>query len=238
MSKLIIIIILIGLSVVFSYFLALPQYNNLAELRSHVLDTQEELRNREEYISRLRGLSDGLRDHQPAVDKINYAFPEKADVPEVLVFLEQTASTNGLIIEEINVSAKSKSASASTVSSKIREKELTVSLLGKVESLTSFLAEVERSARLLEIDSLSFEYLEGELDAAQEIFSFEVIFNVHSWSNELAKEKEEPSLPVLEPREISIDFDFLSSLGLEELKTPEQILLPEGIGRENPFVPY
>ncbi len=238
MSKLIIIIILIGLSAVFSYFLGLPQYNDLMALKSQVLDKQEELYNKEEYISQLRGFSDELKNHQKAVDKINYAFPEKADVPEVLVFLEQTASTNGLVIEEINVSSKAKISSALLISSKIKEKELNISFSGNIESLISFLAEVEQSARLLQIGSLSFEHIENDLAPGQEVFSFEVVFKIRSWSDELAIGEEEPSLPVLEPKKIIIDFDFLSLAGLEELKMPEQIILPEGIGRENPFMPY
>jgi len=238
MSKLIIIVILIGLLAVFSYFLGLPQYNDLTVLKSQVLGKQEELYNREEYISQLRNFSNKLKNHQQVVDKINYAFPEKADVPEVLVFLEQTASTNGLVIEEINVSAKPKTASASLISGKIKEKKLSISFLGNIESLTSFLAEVEQSARLLEIDSLSFEYIEDDLASEQGTFSFEVVFGIRSWSDELVEGEEEPSLPVLEPKEISIDFDFLSSSDLKELNMPEQVLLPEAVGRENPFMPY
>lgn len=238
MSKLITIVILIALLAVFGYFLALPQYNDLAKLRSQVLDKEEELHNREEYISRLRDFSGRLKDHQQAVDKVNYAFPEKADAPEVLVFLEQTASTNGLIIKEVRISTRPKEASDSLINSKIRESELNISFSGNIESLINFLIEVEQSTKLLQVDSLFFEYTEGDVESEHGIFSFDVAFKVRSWSDELAEGEEKPLLSTLEPKEIGIDFDFLSSPDLEELSIPEQILLPEEIGRENPFVPY
>ena len=195
MSKLIIIVILIALLAIFSYFLALPQYNDLTKLRSQVLGKEEELYNKEEYLLQLRSLSDGLKNHQQAVDKINYAFLEKADVPEVLVFLEQTASTSGLVIEEVSISTKLKGVSDPSINSKIKERGLNVSFFGNIESLISFLAKVEQSTKLLHVDSLSFDYVEDTFESEQGIFSFEITFKIRSWSDELAEGGEGLSSP-------------------------------------------
>jgi hypothetical protein len=57
--------------------------------------------------------------------------------------------------------------------------------------------------------------------------------------NLLKKPGKEAETEVWQPRRVNIDFNFLESPALEDLKAIEEIpLFEEEAGRENPFLPY
>ncbi len=235
MSRLVIIIFLLVLSLLFGYFFAWPKYQGLANLKNEVNNKETELALKEDYIFQLSSISRELEKYQEEVAKINYALPREADVPETLEFLEQACSTNGLALSDITLSPKS-SASVSSENPNIKEANISFSVRGKLESFISFLRQVEESAKLFGVNSFSVG-LSGGLGGASQgnDFSFKVGMKVRSWSNVLSENNSGASL---QPKQVDLNLDILKNPALKELKIFEGVTIAEEKGRENPFIPY
>ena len=146
MNKLFIIAGCLVLALVLGFTLTWPKYQSFQVLRSNVEVKKEELQSKEEYFSQIKEISGELEKYTEALAKIASALPETPDLPALFNFLQSSASQTGLILEKIRLTS-------------LAEGEIRVSceLLGEYTAFKNFLLALEKSARMIEIEEITFE---------------------------------------------------------------------------------
>jgi len=172
MSKPFLISMLLFLTLFFSIFLVIPKYSELQILRAKVSEKRAEFLQRKEYFSHLEQLSKELEKHQEALSKIDTALPEQPNLPSLLEFLQKACSENGLLLKSVgsfdNFNPKR--------GQKIKTVQFNFEVSGTFDDFMNFLSTLEKSARLIEVSSISF-----NLPKEGDIFSFKVKVRVHSF---------------------------------------------------------
>ena len=153
------------------FFLILPKYQGYGEIKEEVAVRLAEFQSQEEYISELQSTHERLESYQEALAKIESAIPEKRLLPDLLSLFQETASQSGLIMEKVTPSFV-----ASDLVKDIRLTRINLTLKGDYAGLKSFIETIEKSARLIEVDSVYFSYPERGT-----LFTFSLILTVQSY---------------------------------------------------------
>jgi Tfp pilus assembly protein PilO len=172
MTRLATIIICLILSVVLGFFLLWPQYQKFSEERWHVEEKEVERSNQEEYFNHLNKLSEELEGYKEELSKINSAFPQGPDIPDLLNFLATASSQNGLIFGKVN-SFSTDSAKKSTTTTAGEEeaqakryKEITIDfeVSGEYSALKNFVSVLEKNARIIDIEYIGLKKRTSQLE--------------------------------------------------------------------------
>ena len=145
MNKLIITAACLVLALVSGFFLTWPKYQALQVLQTNIEAKEAELQSKESYFSQIKEISEDLEGYAESLAKISSALPETPALPSLFNFLQITASQTGLVLEEIILGSVGQG-----------EIHVTCRLAGSYPSLKSFLLALESSARLIEVESISF----------------------------------------------------------------------------------
>jgi len=172
MEKPLVIIICILLSLIYGVFIFLPKYRDFNVLKAQISQKQMELNQREEYLSQLDFLSKELEKHKQSLSKIELALPLEPNLPPLFVFLQKACSENGLVFKKIDRFSTNFSKKAA----EIKETEIEFETSGTFPSFLNFLLTLEKSARLIEVDSVSF-----ALPKEGDVFSFKIKIKIHSY---------------------------------------------------------
>lgn len=148
----------------------LPEYQKLRELRILLGTKQKDLAIKNEYFDKIRDISSRLSNYSEEIEKVDLMLPQDPGIADFFDFIIATASKNGLIVN--NGSEVSKS---SFPESKVKKVILQFSLSGSYESFKSFLRELQKNVRLIEIEGTSFSLAENE------IFNFNLKVRIHSY---------------------------------------------------------
>jgi len=165
MPRLATIIICLILSMILGFFLLWPQYQKFSEERWNVKKKQVEMSNQEEHFTDIENLSKDLQGYEEQLSKINSALPSASDVPALLNFLADAINTNGLSFEkltsfstnQVRKTADSVAATANGggVTSNIKEINIEFEVSGDYLALKNLISTLEKSARIIEVKSIS-----------------------------------------------------------------------------------
>jgi len=151
MPRILISFILIGLSVIFGVLFLWPRYQELNNLWAQIKNKELEIQYQNEYYQELNSLSQKLEERQEGLAKIDSALPSKPRLPSLLKFFQKTASENGLIL-----TSAGEFSIKSLPEANLKEIQNSLNLSGSYPALKNFLRALEKSARLIEVDSISF----------------------------------------------------------------------------------
>lgn len=155
-----IIILIIALSG--TAFFTWPKYQQLEFLREDILARETELRSKNEYFDDIKRIFEELKAYEESLGKISSAMPADPLLPATFNFIQNTASQSGLILEEVQAGGittfdgKPVIGDETSAPRVVKAISLTISLAGSYDSLKSFLAEAEQSARIIEIKNIGF----------------------------------------------------------------------------------
>ncbi|MFH1582643.1 MAG: type 4a pilus biogenesis protein PilO [bacterium] len=130
-----------------------PKFGQLNETKENIQAKEIELQYKKEYFNKLEELKIKLDENALEVSKISSALPFDASVPSIFKFIQETASLSGIVLNEINPFT----VAPLEGNTKINEITFMVELTGEYSSFKEFLSVLEKSARLFEVRSLSFE---------------------------------------------------------------------------------
>jgi len=163
-----------------SFFLALamglvfiqPKYQELKLIEEKIEARRAELQSKEDYLQKLKDTSQKLDQYRIVeLSIIDSSLPPDASLPNLLDFLQKTSSENGLVLKT------TKRTGVSLVpDSEIKETKLSLQLIGDYPSLKNFLQTLEKTARLIEVDSISF-----SAPDKPDLFTFDIIIKIHSY---------------------------------------------------------
>lgn len=180
MPRIFISFILLGISLVLGIIFLWPHYQELDNLQIKIDNKKQEIQNRDKYYKELSSLSEKLDEYQEELVKIDSALPSEFSMPSLLKFLQKIAPENGLILTTVS----SFSIQPSPQRMDIKEIQGSLKLSGSYPSLKNFLKALEKSARLIEVDSISFsvsQKKEDETVEISEIFNFQLEIKTNSY---------------------------------------------------------
>lgn len=162
------------------YFLISPKFQELRRKKLEVGIQDEEFRRKEEHFLNLKNTLEQLSQYENQISKINSALPSRPLEPDILNYLQKLSSENGLILKDIN--AAGIFGVKGIPGEKIKKLPISVDLIGSYTSLKSFILAIYKSARIIEIKSISFSNIAGEGEMAQDLFNFNLGLETHSYN--------------------------------------------------------
>ena len=164
-----IIIICFLLTIVLGAFLLYPEYQDFVVFEKQVEAKENQLQSKQEYLSNLSQNSEQLKKYQEKLLVIDAALPSTLSLPSLFDLVQKTASQNGLIIKDMD-------SSCVTNSEQIQEVKVGSKAVGSYSNFKSFISVLEKSARMIEVESFSFSTpKEGE------IFDFILTIKTYSY---------------------------------------------------------
>jgi Tfp pilus assembly protein PilO len=149
-----------------------PKSQQLQTMKNMIQKRQQKIEVEQEYFLNIRQIKDKLAEYPEALAKIGSALPFGHSVPSLLNFLQKASSQSGLILKEISPFTISPAGEATSV----KATQLSFTVVGSYNSFKSFITTLEKSARLIEIESISFSSpKEGDL------FTFSLRITTHSY---------------------------------------------------------
>ena len=169
MKRLTIIIICFLLTILSGVFLLYPKYQDFVVLEKQVEAKENQLQSKQEYLSNLSQNSEQLKKYEEKLLVINTALPTTLSLPSLFDLLQKTASQNGLIIKDMD-------SSCVTNLEGIQDIKVDLKAIGSYSSFKNLISVLEKSARMIEIESFSFSTPEKE-----EIFDFVLTIKAYSY---------------------------------------------------------
>lgn len=164
------IVIALIISLLFIFFFLVPKYKDFVFIKQENTKILAELQSHQEYFEQLQGITEKIILNSQNLLTMEVALPEKSSLTKIFGFFQKTASFSGLVLEDIS------SESGFLAERKnIKVTRIKLSLGGSYASLKNFLSVIEKSARLIEIDNISFS------SPTKESFDFNVEIKVHSY---------------------------------------------------------
>ena len=171
-NRLVSIAIFLFVSLVLSITLLWPKYQNLQRTRIKIEEKRNDLQNREEYFSQLSQLSHELQKYQASLSKVDSSLPPSISLPDLYYFLQKASEQSGLALTGVS------QVSTNTLgkNTNMKAHSISLSLSGSYPALKSFISILEKSARLIEVEHISF-----SSPLLGFPFSFGVRIKVHSY---------------------------------------------------------
>ncbi len=153
-----------------------PKYQGYIKAQHNLAHKEEFLKNHSQYFQKIRETFLTLGKDKELAAKVVAAIPSDPDYDKLIAYFEKTTAENGLIISRISISEPKEFKEIEEIK-KIKEIKIFVNLVGTYASFNNFLSKVEKSARLFEVEEISFTAPQKGLN----LFSFEVKLRVYSY---------------------------------------------------------
>lgn len=135
------------------FFLVAPRFNEYKNFQQQIGQKKAEFNLKYEYYSEVAKAYDDLHLRADAIKKIDNALPVQESYGKLIYFLQKTAGEAGLVMKNMTLS---KSGDSSEKQRSIKEISFSSNVTGTYASLGNFLVLLEKSARIFEINSISF----------------------------------------------------------------------------------
>ncbi len=139
------------LSLLLVFVLVIPSYKDFQALDQKVAEKQRVLESQREYFEQLQNINDRLEGTEESFEKIDSAIPEGRDLANLMNYFQKSASRSGVIISSVSPALV-----GSTASKKVHASQINLVLAGQYPDFKQFLSIIEKSARLIEIENISF----------------------------------------------------------------------------------
>jgi len=164
-SVILLIVLLVG-----GYFFWWPKYQEFKE-QGRILEQKARfLEQKNSYYSNLGTLYNKLDTYKENFDKIDSALPVEVSLPVLFDLIQNITSENGLVLNDISSSVEDTGSSPTEISEKsavgeeikpdenseIKKISLSLSLSSSYSSFKNLLSAIYKSARLFEVNSISF----------------------------------------------------------------------------------
>lgn len=154
------------------FFLVIfPKAQTFFSLNNEILEKDSELRYQEENFQELREISEKLKTYENSLARIDSALPRAASVPLFLDFIQKSSAQSGLSLKAISPSLTDSAEKGGM----IKEMRVNLTLSGSYSDFMGFLSFLENSARLIEVENISF------ASSEKSPLSFNLTIKTHSY---------------------------------------------------------
>ena len=178
MSRAIIIITCLGLLLIFAIGAVFSKYQEMNLLQLEIKNKNAEFQYEKEYFSKLSALSKKLEKYKENLAKINSALPINSRLPDLLNFLQKSCSQTGLVFKKIGPSSTVPliEEGEENRNPEIQETAFNIVVAGSYSAFKNFLRILEKSARMIGVESVSFSSPEEEIS-----FTFNLRLKIYSY---------------------------------------------------------
>jgi len=176
------IVIILIITSALLYLFVLPKYKELKDLHIELVKKQLQYEGRTNYYSKLSGTLHNIEQNQDALDKIESALPSDVNLASTVYFLQGKARESKLAVESITFSQAGLFREEESSIQEVLNVIFKVELSGSYQGLKSFLSSLERSARLFEVNSISFSPSSANLaQRASQLYNFTMEIQAHTY---------------------------------------------------------
>jgi len=176
MSRPITIFACLLLTAILTITLILPKKEILDSVQKKVAEKMAEIQGKEEYLLNLSRLSAELKNYPSSLSKIDLALPAEPNLPGLFDFLQKVTSQSGLILVSLRPSAAFPAVVLEERAPEFQETRFNLEVSGSYPAFKDFLSLLEKSARLIEVEAVSFSSGLGE-----GLIKFELTIKVRSY---------------------------------------------------------
>lgn len=180
MKKSFFIPILFFLCLLLIAFLVLPKYRLLKDLKEELKVQNSNFQQEKAYFQKIEEAADKLKNYQDSLAKIEIALPPTPSLPTLLDYLQKVARQSGLLLSMMSPGAQAAVGQApegeQAPSLNLKKSGVALGLVGSYEGFKEYLRALERSARIIEVQSVSVE--PGEEDG---LLEFALQLTVYSY---------------------------------------------------------
>ena len=176
MKKIFIIPVLIFLSFLVFLYVALPQIANTNKAKKNFSIIEEELIARQKYFKGLQSSLEEMAAYKNTLEKIEGSLPGEISLFTLIDFFNKKADDNGLVLESLapitgpavsqDIQGANPAGEGMLQDKKAPAQYFSLVLGGSVISFESFLKDIETSARLIDVESISLQQNLGELSSS------------------------------------------------------------------------
>lgn len=189
--------ILIILTIVFLF--AIPKYQEFSDLQAMLAKKQAEYDGASQYYAKITDIIKQIGDKQDALSKIDSSLPSDGSVAPLIYYFKQKANETGLTIKSITLSqfsstnadkpaptGSSNNPAMAAMKNKIKDVVFTIEMVGNYQGLKNLLGAIDRSARLFEVNAVSFtsvQSLQASTKAPSKLqtYSFKLELKTHTY---------------------------------------------------------
>lgn len=170
-------IVLIFFSLFFITLFLIPKYQGILKLKKVSLEYEKKLEEFESYLKEIDEDFEKMKEFEKLKEKISSAIPSDPSIVEFFNFIENLSAANGLYLKDV----ANFSISESKEIPSLKEIKTEFTLSGSYFAFKNFVYSLERSARMVRIEGISFksEKKLGE-KTPSEIFDFSLKVKLHS----------------------------------------------------------
>jgi len=139
-------------SLIVGVLLLWPRFQDLRTIQAAFENISEEIQYQEQYFSQLADIQNKFKDYEEKLFKIDSALPNDPSLASLFNFLQKASSQSGLILKGISPLA----VSYSEKNPNLRKTQFSLEVSGSYSAFKEFLSTVERSARMIEVENVSF----------------------------------------------------------------------------------
>jgi len=165
MSRLIFIFLGIVAILAIGFFLIWPKYQKFESLKVQIENSELDLRQTESFYDKLEKLSEDLEGYQDQLSKIDLALPDNSSFAAISLinFVGNSSGVNGLNLKKLKsfsiTSPKLPVQAAGAPAqpqSKVKDISVDFEVSGSYSALKNFIQTLENSAKIIEVENLSF----------------------------------------------------------------------------------
>lgn len=149
-----------------------PRFQALEKIQVSVQYASKELQYQEQYFSQLAEIQENLKDNEEDLAIIDSALPDDPSLASLFNFLQKAGSQSGLVMKNISpfiVVSSPKNPALKTI-------QFNLEMSGSYSSFKEFLSVIEKSARMIEVENISF-----ISPKEKDIFNFNLRIKVYSY---------------------------------------------------------
>lgn len=171
------IIIFIISSILIILFVA-PKYQESLDLQDSVAMAQAKYNGKSAYSAQVSALIKDVESRKDALEKVDSALPNQFSFAPLMNFFQKKGVESGLTITKVAFSQISK-----PQDNQIRNVTFTVNMSGNYQSFKKFLLAMDASARLFEVNAISFSHPAGILKPInqQQTYDFQMEVMTHTY---------------------------------------------------------
>lgn len=163
----------------------MPEYEELKNLRERVATRGNFVQNRKDYLASLEESKEEIEAHRLDIEKMRNGLPEDPETSYLLELAQDAVYKEGIILKKIG--GVSTSIVKREGSRELKETAVSIEIRSSYENFLNLLNRFEKSARLIEIDNISFSVAEEE-GISSSLLDFEIALKTYSLSTERDKD--------------------------------------------------
>jgi Tfp pilus assembly protein PilO len=151
-NRLIVILVMFATTVAGVFLFVLPKYEELKKIDYELLQKQGEYNSESVYYAKIAQVAADIEARKDALAKVDSALPSNFYFAPLVSFFQKKGDENGVVVKAVLFAP----VPPVTEDKEVRNVHFSVNVVGNYQGFKNFLAALDSSARLFQINTISF----------------------------------------------------------------------------------